>query len=116
MFSSDRPSWKNPKVLATLILVFLAGSCVGAAVMARVVHRLPPSERLSFEQLKSELDLTPQQAGKVEMILNDFARYDRELHTQVEDYRALGKTQILQILNADQKERFARIAQKVLVR
>jgi hypothetical protein len=33
MFASDQPTWQNPRILTTLVLVFLTGAMAGAIGM-----------------------------------------------------------------------------------
>lgn len=65
---SSHATWRNPRILATLLMVFLAGGLVGAWTMRQVHRRFHQtanyfqpnsSSQLSYEQLKDELKLTP---------------------------------------------------------
>ncbi len=39
MFASDQPTWQNPRILTTLVLVFLTGAMAGAIGMQFGLHR-----------------------------------------------------------------------------
>jgi len=40
MFASDQPTWQNPRILTTLVLVFLTGAMAGAIGMQVGLLRL----------------------------------------------------------------------------
>ena len=121
MFDTDRPSWRNPRVLGILVAVFLCGAVCGAVAMQIGLHaRLHPgsvastfgksdSTVLSYETLSRELNLTPQQRRQLKSILDDFARYHQDLQAQLDDWKATGKNQILRILDPDQRRRFEQL-------
>ncbi len=114
---SAHTTWRNPRIITLLLLIFLAGGLVGAMVM-RQVHRraherlgyqVTDSAMLSYDQLKDELNLTPDQAQKLKTMLDDFVRYNQDLQMQIEDYRATGKNRIRSILNPQQQQRFEKL-------
>jgi len=113
---SHRASWQDPRVLSTLLLVFLAGALTGALTMRAGLHDRLHGAELSYERLKAELDLDARQSEQIKSILDDFVKYNQDLQTQVEDVRATGKNRILAILNPDQKKRFERICAEVQAR
>lgn len=112
MLSSHRPSWRDPRVLSTLSMVFLAGALTGALTMRVGLHDRLHGGELSYQQLKTELNLTPDQANKIKMILDDFVKYNQDIESQVDSVRANGKTQIKSVLNEDQKKRFEKICEQ----
>lgn len=125
MFDSDRPSWQNPRVLGILLLVFLSGAVFGALTMRAGLHeRLhrgtalwkDDSTVLSYERLTKELNLSPQQRQQLRTILDDYVRYHQDLQAQLDDWRATGKNQILQILDPDQRQRFERLTTELQTR
>ncbi len=109
MFAADRHPWQNPRVLSTLFLVFLAGALAGALLMQTFHHRHPAPYPLTYEKLKTELNLTPTQAVKMKTMLDDFVKYYRELQAQMEDTQATGKENIMSMLDPEQKKKFERI-------
>ncbi|HTU32884.1 MAG TPA: hypothetical protein VMF66_03685 [Candidatus Acidoferrum sp.] len=120
MFDTARPSWNNPRVLGILSLVFLCGAVSGALVMQLFLHdhMHPPSTKfwknndaLSYENLTRdpELKLSPQQCKALKTILDDYARYHEDLQAQLDDWRATGKSQIMRILQPDQRTRFEKL-------
>lgn len=111
----SQASWQNPRVLVTLLLVFLSGSLAGALAMRYgvhpMIHRAPPAwteggREISLQRFEKELSLTPDQARDMERILDDFMMYYHSLQAQMDEVRADGKERILQILNPGQKQRF----------
>lgn len=105
----------NPRVLATLLLVFVCGVAAGVLVMHLAGHRLhnPKSlawkeggKQVTLERLKKELDLTPEQAAELEKVLDDFFTYYHTLQAQMDEVRATGKDRILRLLNERQRQKF----------
>lgn len=117
MPAQPHATWQNPRVVVTLLLVFLCGSMAGALAMRYGVHpafhKAPPAlteiPQLSLERLKKELELDPDQTHKMARILDDFFMYYHSLQSQMDDVRAEGKARILQILDERQKEKFEQI-------
>lgn len=115
---------KNPKIIGTLVLVFLAGAMTGAigmqlrlherlhravaAASARPVRRVAANDAL-MQRFKSELQLSGEQTEKLAMVLGDYRHYYESLQDQLDDVRSTGKKRILQILDQDQRARFERI-------
>jgi len=58
-----------------------------------------PGKAIYLERVKKELDLTPLQTEQMESILDDFAKYYRNV-------AADGKSRIFQILNDQQRKKF----------
>lgn len=116
MFSKEEEGWSNPKVLAILAVVFLCGAAFGAVAVRQYLHNRMPvpggrefvyqGKRLGLEQLKSELQLRPEQALRVELMLDDFAKYYQNIEDQRSDVAAMGKQKILDVLDEGQKRRF----------
>lgn len=123
MFDSDRTSWQNPKVLLTLLMVFLCGAVSGMVAMRWGLHDTihgktlsfvtPKGAGLSFERLKKELNLTSTQADQIKSILDDFVKYHEDLQNQIDDVRATGKNRIMTVLDNDQKQRFEQLCIQV---
>jgi len=120
MSAAERASWQNPRVLTTLVLVFLTGALAGAITMRsglhEKMHRSASSywrdgrNEFSYDMLKKELDLTPEQSERLKTILDDFVKYHEDLQAQIEDVRATGKNRILQMLDARQRQRFEQLS------
>lgn len=116
MFSTEESGWSNPKVLAILAVVFLCGAAFGAAATRQYLHRhMPPQngrefvyqgKRLGLEQLNSQLNLRPEQTLRVELMLDDFAKYYQNIEEQRSAVAAMGKEKIMEVLDDDQKQRF----------
>jgi len=119
MFASDRPTWQNPRILTTLVLVFLTGAMAGGIGMRAGLHKKlhenaaywkGDSAEFSYDRLKRELNLTPDQAERLKTILDDFAKYHEDLEAQIEDVRATGRNRIVQMLTPDQRKRFEQLS------
>jgi Spy/CpxP family protein refolding chaperone len=122
MFDSDRPSWQNPKVLTTLVMVFLAGAVAGAIAMQAGLHTelhrsaaywRGEKTEFSYDRLKTELNLTPEQSERLKTILDDFVKYHEDLEQQIEDVRATGRNRIVQILTPEQRKRFDKLSNEL---
>jgi hypothetical protein len=113
MVAVERAPWQNPRILSTLMLVFLAGAATGALSM-RLVHRTPTTSAQSnreaiLNRFKTELGLSQPQTEKLALVLDDYRQYYQSLQEQLADLRATGKTSIMQILNPDQREKFEKM-------
>ncbi len=124
MFAPDRASWRNPRILALLLLIFLCGALAGAITMRAGLHeRLHRNARMpfwtdrgqvfSYETLQKELNLTPDQSERLKSILDDFVKYHDDLEAQIEDVRATGRNRIVQILTPEQRTRFEKLSSQL---
>ena len=122
MLASDQPTWQNPRILTTLVLVFLTGAMAGAIGMRAGLHEKlhqgavywkGDKTEFSYDQLKEKLNLTPEQADRLKTILDDFVRYHEDLEEQIEDVRATGRNRILQILTPEQRKTFERLSSQL---
>ena len=119
MAAAERAPWQNPRIVSTLLLVFVAGATAGALSMRLGLHEklhrtvaAAPREtgrEAVLEKFKSELDLSGAQAEKISLVLDDYSLYYQSLHDQLDDLRSTGKTRILQVLNADQRAKFEKM-------
>jgi Spy/CpxP family protein refolding chaperone len=120
MLAADRASWQNPRILTTLVMVFLCGALAGAITMRSGLHdKLHRSaaaywkdgqSEFSYDRLKRDLNLTPDQAERLKTILDDFVKYHEDLQAQIEDVRATGRNRILQMLTPEQRRRFEQLS------
>ncbi len=115
MTPEDCPSWRTPRILVTLMLVFVCGSMAGGLTMRlglpRMLYKPMPywtegGKQVSMQKFRKELDLTADQARRIETILDDFVMYYQTLQAQMEEVRGNGKSRILQILTPDQEKKF----------
>lgn len=111
----ERCAWWNLRVVSTLLLVFLTGAAAGALTMELGlrdrVHRSGPAwteggKQIFLQDFKTQLDLTPQQANDISVVLDDYGTYYQAIQGQLDEVRATGKSRILQILNDDQRKKF----------
>ena len=126
MLDPDRASWQNPRILGLLLTVFLLGGVVGAVAMKAGLHeRLhratasnsqPAFEKLTYDRLCKDLNLSAEQSNQLRSILDDYVKYNQSLQDQVQDARATGKSQILRILNADQRQHFEQLVTELPAR
>ena len=101
--------WESPKFTGAgvLLLVFLCGAAAGAVAMNLGAHNvLHPhpfwDNSAKTDYLKSvtrQLDLTPEQASQMALIVDDFSKY---YQTVLSD----GKARIFNILTDKQKRKF----------
>jgi Spy/CpxP family protein refolding chaperone len=118
MAAPARAPWQNPRVVSTLTMVFLAGAASGALWMQLGLHEklhraaapiASPSRETILQRFNSELALSQDQSQKIANVLEDYTQYYQSLQDQLDDVRATGRTQILQILNPDQRDKFEKI-------
>lgn len=67
----------------------------------------------SYDQLKRELNLTPEQSERLKTILDDFVKYHEDLEAQIEDVRATGRNRIVQMLTPEQRKRFEQLSRQL---
>jgi hypothetical protein len=118
------PAARNPKVIGTLLVVFLAGAAVGALAMQMGLHdrlrrvvsaaspapvRKPSTNDALVQRFKTDLNLSSSQTDDIAMVLDDYRHYYQNLQDQLDDVRATGKSRILQILNPEQRAKFERM-------
>jgi Spy/CpxP family protein refolding chaperone len=118
MLPASRSAWNDPRVLFLLLMVFLAGAVSGALTMRAGLHerlhhgtslwRADP--QLSYEKMKKDLNLTPDQAEKLKEILDDMVKYREDMQAEVESFRATGKHRILDMLTPEQRKTFERLS------
>ena len=105
--------WSNPKVLTIFALIFLCGLVCGSALTSTFLHaRMAKSvngNQLTLRQLRSELQLTPDQEKIVTRELDDYAKYYQNILEEREDVAEHGKQRILSVLTPAQKKRFLEI-------
>jgi Spy/CpxP family protein refolding chaperone len=116
------PGGQNPKVISTLVVVFLAGAAVGALAMQLGLHEklhrtaaaaskpVPLAAKDAvLQRFKTELNLTAAQTQQMSSVLDDYRHYYQSLQDQLDDIRALGKTRIVQILDDGQRQKFEKM-------
>ncbi len=122
MAAPARAPWQNPRVVSTLMMVFLAGAVSGALWMQLGLHdklhrtavsNPAPTRETVLQRFNSELGLSQDQSKKIANVLEDYTQYYQSLQDQLDDVRATGRTQILQILNPDQRDKFEKIMNDV---
>jgi hypothetical protein len=111
--ASERAPWLNPRILTTLMLVFLAGAATGALSMRLVHHPAPVNAQQNREavldRFRTQLGLDGAQVQKLSLLLDDYGQYYESLQEQLDDLRSTGKTRIMQILNPAQREKFEKM-------
>lgn len=121
MIGRPQSAWKNKQVLLTLLLVFCCGALAGVVIyklasqpVSAVQSRSPKdwtsaTKAETLSDLKRELGLTPAQAAEIETVLDDFSLYYQMLHAQMEEVMSTSKSRIDQVLDEEQRKKFARI-------
>ncbi len=120
MLETSRPSWRDPRILTTLVMVFISGALVGAVTMrvgyqyrqhrAAAPYWTDDKAFFSYQRLQKELNLSPEQSDRLKTILDDFVKYHDDLEAQIEDVRATGRNRILQMLTPEQRQRFEKLS------
>jgi len=118
------PASQSPKVIGTLVVVFLAGAAVGALSMQMGLHdklhrtvsaapapaaRKDSTNDALVQRFKTELNLSGEQTVKIALVLDDYREYYQNLQDQLDDVRSTGKTRIMQILDDQQRAKFEKI-------
>jgi Spy/CpxP family protein refolding chaperone len=118
MVAAERAPWQNPKIVSTLMVVFLAGAATGALSMQvglhKMLHRTPARSNLQnrdaiLNQFKTELGLTQPQTEKLALVLDDYRQYYQSVQDQLDDMRNTGKNQIMAILSPEQRQKFDKL-------
>ena len=110
-------TWSNPKVLSTLLLIFLCGSAVGAVFTRAYLHSrwahqttsaaaIDRVRHLGLGSLKATLNLTPAQERVVTKTLDDYGKFYQNIEDEREDTAKVGTQQILEVLTPEQQKRF----------
>lgn len=113
--ADERATWQNPRIFSTLLLVFLAGGAAGAVSMKFGLHEIlhhsmpPASKEAVLQKFRTDLNLTPAQAEKISLVLDDYRHYYQSVQDQLDDIRATGKMRILQELDAAQRDKFQKM-------
>jgi hypothetical protein len=113
--ASERATWQNPRILSTLLFVFLAGATAGAVSMKFGLHQIlhppsvPNSKEAVLQKFRTDLNLTPAQTEKISLILDDYRHYYQSVQDQQDDIRATGKMRILQELDPTQRDKFQKM-------
>jgi hypothetical protein len=113
--ATERATWQNPRILSTLLFVFLAGATAGAVSMKFGLHQIlhppsaPTSKEAVLQKFRTDLNLTPAQTEKISLILDDYRHYYQSVQDQQDDIRATGKMRILQELDPSQRDKFQRM-------
>lgn len=110
----SRMTWSHPRVLGTLLLVFLAGIGTGALAMKLTARRAAIArggigsldKKVALDQFKKDLDLSSAQVEKIEIVLDDFMKYVHDLQNQMDETRRYGREKIVSVLNEDQRKKF----------
>ena len=121
---THRAPWQHPRIIYTLLAVFLAGAAAGALVTKLTAANVRAragndpiwregSREISLQRFKKELNLSDEQAVEMERILDDFVMYYQTLQAQMDDVRSTGKRRILKILHDDQKQKFEKMIEEL---
>jgi hypothetical protein len=112
MLQGDEASWSNPKVLVTLLVVFLCGAAFGSVLTRSYIHQRISDRHsvpITLQSLKAELKLTPDQERTITKELDDYVKYYQNIREEEQDVAAVGKQHIFNVLTPEQKKRFNEI-------
>lgn len=62
-----------------------------------------------LQNFKTKLDLSPEQADQISVVLQDYSHYYESLQDQLDDLRSTGLSRIRQILQPGQREKFEKM-------
>ena len=110
MSSVTLPRPAERAAIFSFLLVFLCGVAAGVLIISvsKNVTRHPVSSgssMFSVTEMKEKLNLTDEQTRQVTSVLDDFS-------TMYDNLLADGHSRILQILDPEQKKRFAQMLQQ----
>ncbi len=115
-------TWQNPRILSTLLLIFLCGAMAGALAM-RLTGRgfTKPGGGghnvnlgTILPKLEKDLELRPQQSEQIRQILDDYSKMMQDLHEQENSVRADGKARVMQVLDPDQRRKYEKMVNDML--
>ena len=96
MPAAPQAPWENPRILFTLLLVFLCGALAGSLVMRygfrsepRALggfYRTESGREISIDRLRTDLKLSPQQTKDLELIVDDFTNYVQTTQAALEGH------------------------------
>ncbi|MBV9036462.1 MAG: hypothetical protein JO182_18380 [Acidobacteriaceae bacterium] len=112
VLQNDEASWSNPKVLVTLLVIFLCGAAFGSVLTRRYIHQRIDNRHpvaITLQNLKAELNLTPEQEKIITKELDDYVKYYQNIQEEWQDVAAVGKRHIFDVLTPEQKKRFNEI-------
>jgi hypothetical protein len=104
MLDDADASWRSPKVLLVLAIVFLCGITCGSAATRFFLHSR--SHVPTFSELKVKLGLTPDQEKTVMKELDDYAKYYQNIEEERADVAEHGRQRIYYVLTPEQRKRF----------
>lgn len=121
MLPAQRSPWREPRILFVLLMVFVAGSVAGALTMRYGIHSrlhrasalFPNAPNLSFDQMRTDLNLTPDQTERLRSILDDMVKYKVDMEAEIESFRATGRERIVQMLTPEQRKQFERLSENL---
>ena len=106
MLEDRDASWRSPKVLIILLIVFLCGTAFGSAGTRYFLHaRGTPT----FTDLKVKLGLSPEQERTVMKELDDYAKYYQNIEEERADVAEHGRQRIYFVLTPEQRKRFDQV-------
>jgi hypothetical protein len=113
------------KAFAILVAVFLSG-VVSGAVGLQIYHQhttaiasgsegidLHAQPRVVAKHLRDELELTGDQVAQVEDVLDECIMREADLLMQTKQLRAEARQRILELLNEQQRKKFATVIDEV---
>src|SRR5579863_3982090 len=90
--AAARAPWQNPRVVSTLMMVFLAGAGSGALWMQFGLHdklhraavsNSAPNRDTVLQRFNSELGLSQDQSRKIASVLEEYTQYYQSLQTSL---------------------------------
>jgi hypothetical protein len=102
------------KALGILLVVFVAGLATGILgtrsydnhLARAAVDPLAPQKAVAMERLTRDLSLNDDQAGRVQTIIDEYIMMEADLLSQVRTLQQQGRSEILQVLEPEQRTKF----------
>ena len=110
------------KAFGILAIVFVAGLATGVLGVRAYDHQaeapvtqspLQQQTAVAIERLNRDLDLSPKQADRLKVILDDHIMMEADLLAQMRQLQQQGREEIMQVLDEGQKTKFTVMLQTV---
>ena len=109
------------KALGILAVIFVAGLATGILgtrgydryVEKKTANPLEQQSAVAIERLRRDLSLDEEQANKVRTILDEYIMMEADLLSQVHTLQQQGRSEILEVLDPDQRTKFETMLRNV---
>lgn len=110
-------TWSSPRVLSTLVIIFLCGTAFGSVCMRTYLraHWATPvarqsaidqAQRVGLQTLATRLSLADAQKQEITKILDDYGKFYQNIEDERQDVAQDGIKRIFAVLNPEQRKIF----------